>query len=560
MKKLILILLAIIISGKVSFGQNDLTETEKFAFTAKVWGFLKYYHPDVASGKYNWDKQLFEILPKIKSSTSKEQLSQIYIDWIDTLGNVGKCKNCGQDQELQYFEKNFDLKWIKNKRIFTNELTEKLEFIESNRHQGKKYYVSMAGNIEFTNEMEYRNFDWQDENLRLLTLFRYWNTIEYFFPYKYQTDTDWDEVLNNMIPKFLYPKTEVDYHLSILELIVSIDDTHAGYLALKTQAFFGSYFFPVSFKLIDNKAVINSIYNDSLARIDDLKVGDVISKVNDKDVRTIFKEKEIYINGSNTSSKKLNASYAIFNGSSDSVFIEFERNGRIQSKSVSRYLFKQLSPHAAYGFHVYPEHFNFNKKESDPFKILDGNIGYVNMGVLEVEDVPDVMESLNKTKAIIFDIRNYPKGTVNHLSKYISSKKNDFYKITYPDLTYPGKFIWTNGRQSSASDELKYKGKVVLLVNERTISHAEFTVMCLQTGDNVTTIGSQTSGADGNIILLKMVDGYKTAISGIGIFYPDGTETQRKGVKIDIEINPTIQGINKGRDEVLDKAIEFVNE
>ena len=138
MKKLILILLVITISSKVTFAQNDLSETEKLAATAKVWGFLKYYHPSVAGGKYNWDKQLFEILPKVKSSTSKEQLSQIYIDWIDNLGKVGKCKKCGQEQDVPYFVKNFDLNWIKNNKVFTNELSEKLKYIEDNRHQGKK--------------------------------------------------------------------------------------------------------------------------------------------------------------------------------------------------------------------------------------------------------------------------------------------------------------------------------------------------------------------------------------------------------------------------------------
>ncbi|MBM2814885.1 MAG: peptidase [Ignavibacteria bacterium] len=30
-----------------------------------VWGFLKYYHPNIAKGEYNWDYELFRILPKI---------------------------------------------------------------------------------------------------------------------------------------------------------------------------------------------------------------------------------------------------------------------------------------------------------------------------------------------------------------------------------------------------------------------------------------------------------------------------------------------------------------
>ncbi|MDC0008380.1 S41 family peptidase, partial [bacterium] len=91
-------------------------------------------------------------------------------------------------------------------------------------------------------------------------------------------------------------------------------------------------------------------------------------------------------------------------------------------------------------------------------------------------------------------------------------------------------------------------------------SQREFTAMCLQTGDNVTTIGSQTSGADGNVVIFNMLGGYKTQISGVGIFYPDGTETQRIGVKIDIDVKPTIEGLVKGKDEILERAIEFVSE
>lgn len=549
MKKTIFFLI-IFICGNNLFAQNELTQTDKLATTAKIWGFLKYYHPKVADGKCNWDEELFKILPEVEKSKDKEQLSQTYIEWIDKLGKIEKCKKCDKNSELEYFNKNFGLSWINNNDLFTNKLSEKLKFIEDNRHQGKKYYVSVVhknvGNIDITNEIEYKNFDWNNENLRLLTLFRYWNIIEYFFPYKYQTDTNWNEVLNKMIPKFLHPKDETDFHLAMLELIVSIDDSHGGFAPTdKTNTFFGYYWIPAKFKLIDDKAIITGFYNDTLANFDDLKIGDVITKVDNQEVVEIFKQKEKYINGSNISRKEANAYYSIFNGSTDSVQIEFIRSGKTFNKSIKRYLFKD---------------FNYKwKKEDEKYKILDGNIGYVNMGTIKIKDVPDIMDNLKDTKAIIFDIRNYPNGTMYSIANYITSTRNDFYKVTYPDLNYPGKFIWRNGSQCGKNGELKYKGKVVLLVNEKSQSHAEFTTMCLQTGDNVTTIGTQTSGADGNVSRIEMVGGFKTAISGIGIFYPDKTETQRKGVKIDIEIKPTIQGMINGEDEVLERAIEYIN-
>ena len=80
--------------------------------------------------------------------------------------------------------------------VFTHDLSKKLRHIEANRHQGRKHYVSAvkyAGNAKVTNEKKY-DYDWKNENLRLLTLARYRNIVEYFFPYKYQTDTNWNEV------------------------------------------------------------------------------------------------------------------------------------------------------------------------------------------------------------------------------------------------------------------------------------------------------------------------------------------------------------------------------
>ena len=83
--------------------------------------------------------------------------------------------------------------------------------------------------------------------------------------------------------------------------------------------------------------------------------------------------------------------------------------------------------------------------------------------------------------------------------------------------------------------------------------------MALQTAPNVVSIGSQTAGADGDVSLITFPGNYKTYMTGIGVYYPDGRETQRIGIVPDIEIKPTIEGLKLKRDEVLEKAIEVIN-
>lgn len=96
------------------------------------------------------------------------------------------------------------------------------------------------------------------------------------------------------------------------------------------------------------------------------------------------------------------------------------------------------------------------------------------------------------------------------------------------------------------------------MVNKLSQSQVEYTAFGLRVGDNTIVIGSTTAGADGNVSGIYLPGGIRTMISGIGVFYPDRTETQRVGIVPDIEIKPTIEGIKKGKDELLEKAIELI--
>jgi hypothetical protein len=216
----ILLLLFVFNNSYLVKGQNvenskpNENEIKNLSNLCKVWGFLKYYHPNVAKGNFNWDEHLLTILPKIENAKNSQEISKIYIDWIDSLGNIKECKTCKTINSKDSFDNNFNLSWTQDSNVFSDELTRKLKYIENNRFQGKSYYISTAsnGNIVVENEPEYKDFEYPSRNFRLLSLFKYWNTIEYFYPYKYLTDLNWDEVLLEMIPRFIDSKSEMEYH------------------------------------------------------------------------------------------------------------------------------------------------------------------------------------------------------------------------------------------------------------------------------------------------------------------------------------------------------------
>lgn len=538
-------LLILLFSFQISVSQ-EINENQKIATSIKIWGFLKYYHPEVASGKFDWDEQLTKLIALTEKTTNKEELSAVYVNWIKQLGSINKQKT-NSDIKNKYINKNFDLSWTQNNIFLSNELSQLLKNIEENRHKKKQHYVkaNKVGGIEIINEKEYKEFDWTKKELRLITLARYWNIIEYFYPYKYATDKKWDDVLTDMIPKFINPKTEEEFHLAMFELVVCIDDTHGMFVTPLTNRYFGFKWQPARYEIIDNKAIITSFYNDSLAMKNDIQIGDVISKVNGITVNELFLKNKKYINASNEATKLRNSYYSIFNGNTDSVFVEVERNGVITTKKYNRYLWSDLK-------------IKYPVKEK--WKLINDSIGYVNMGDLIMTDVDQMMIELKHTKTIIFDIRNYPNSTLYKIARYIVPNNTPFVKFTIPDLTYPGKFKWTKEKVCGISNEKKYKGKVILLVNEYTQSQAEFTAMAFQKAENAITIGSQTAGADGNVSEILLAGKFGSLMTGIGVYYPDESETQRVGIKVDVEVKPTIKAIKEGKDEVLEKAIEIAKQ
>jgi len=81
--------------------------------------------------------------------------------------------------------------------------------------------------------------------------------------------------------------------------------------------------------------------------------------------------------------------------------------------------------------------------------------------------------------------------------------------------------------------------------------------MALQTTKNVTLIGRTTAGANGDVSTIYLPGGIKTRFSGLGVFYPDLSQTQRKGIKPDVKIEKSIVNLHNDSDDILDYAIKL---
>lgn len=520
---------------------NNLTLAGQF------WGFLKYYHPSVAKGDYNWDAELFRFLPGVILAKNNKELNMILESYLDKIGTPMS--------EVERIYENVALKpdygRLFDRAVCSQTLTDKLLAVKNAKRTSSHYYVSMIpgiGNPKFEHEKPYAGTAYPDAGYRILSLYRYWAMINYFFPYKDVMGTDWNKQLSASIPEFVEAENAQAYVLATLKIIAKINDTHANIPSNneRLNQFKGKNKLPFKARFYGDKLVVSGYYSDTLNVRQKFQIGDIVTAINGKPLEKMIKEFLPYTAASNYDTQLRDLPGFLLRGNTESFTVALNRAGTkivATTPALPVYYYGKANP----------------AEEKTAFRLLNDEIGYVYPGKYKNADLPAIRQLFKNTKGIIVDMRCYPSDFMPFtFGSYIKSGSTPFVKFTKGELLQPGLFTYTpalkNGEQSGSN----YKGHVIVIVNATSQSQAEYTTMAFQSSPNVKVIGSTTAGADGNVSPIILPGGISTMISGIGVFYPDGTPTQRVGVKIDYVLKPTVKGLVEGKDELLEKAKEML--
>ena len=509
----------------------------------KVWGYLKYFHPNVVRGAVDWDSAFLAGYPIAAISSCAEEISETADHLLNRAHGVASFGENHAIDESQ-LTRLVDRSWMNDDGWFSKPTQEALQGCYSNAIPRHGTYVSpenIAQNANVSSDIGYPCEPYPNEQERMLALARYWNCIEYFAPYKDVIGEPWDAVLSRLIPRIRAARSAGEYQLEILECCCCTNDGHSYTRSAYLDTLLGPYLMPFDFSTIEGKNVVIHSYSQF-----ELQAGDELLSIGVQSLDVLSDKYRRIVPGSNDSSRGRNIRTSAGRmANRQPVEIAFKRDGITGCVTIH--------PTTREEFLLNPLH----SDSGDHWKILPGNIGLVNMGLLEKEEITEVMEALAQTRALIFDIRNYPKGTLWQLEHYFPGNAN-WVQFRQPNYACPGTFERID-YSASKKRQGHYQGMVAILVNERTQSQAEYTAMMFQSIPGCITVGSQTAGADGNVSTITLPGGIKTMFSGLGVFYPDGSPTQRVGIKVDVEVYPTIAGIRAGRDEVLEKAIEICN-
>jgi len=359
-------------------------------------------------------------------------------------------------------------------------------------------YFNHAGNSTFTNKYHHPNMNFSDERCRLLGLFRLWNVMEYYFPYLDIIDDCWHGLLLESIPKMLEGSNRLRSRLR---------DAHVRfwYRFRFLNEKFGRFAVPVVLVEAERKLVVSEIvypHTSILSR------GDIILTLNGVDINELVADMLQYL--SSPSDERALAyivrEFDVIRSYSPVMEVGVLRNGEEVTLSV-------VGQYGSIG-----HSFAFMRtRPTISYKLLDNNIGLVN-----------------------------PELQTSAPSRSVPSVFADIFRGHSGGITTPNAFF--------------YDRNVVILMDENSESRPEFAIMSLRNGENVTVMGTNSIGANGDFVTLNLPGDIGLLFTGLGVYTPHGGQTQRIGLSPDIYVHRTVSGVAEGRDELMEAAIQFLLE
>lgn len=518
--------------------EPDSLQIHAIVQASRIWGFAKYHHPAFASRSINADAEYFCLLNEVLQAPDSMK-NDICLKWISGLGPYA-IRDKEDDENIETFN---DFNWISDSLHLGKALSDSLMRLRNADPENNRYVKQTPVNVSYI-ETQYSDIPKDDVAYRLLGVAKFWNAVDSYSPNRNLTDRPWDDVLAEYIA--LAFDRSVSFSALYSRMVSELCDTHVNswYVPI-----FGGRFVPLMCQFAEDRLFVT----DTCSLVpNNFEIGDEIILIDSVSPIKRLDELAPYIPHSNRSSLLRDGSYATLLTAKNEACVEYVRGGKTYTTMIS----------SVDGSKFVNRRFSSQNTSTKPgFKEVAGGIGYINISNLTCKDEQDLENFLSSCDKLIIDLRAYPaEYDVLHklLPTFFFSQAREAAEVLLPQAHRPGGFIRTtvSTRKTSDPDKL-YKGKVVLLVNAHSQSMSEYFTMFLQTIPGSVTVGSQTAGADGDVTRIQLP--YASFnITGAGICYPDGTNAQRNGVKIDKVVEPSAEGMIRGVDEQLQAAIDYL--
>ena len=407
---------------------------------------------------------------------------------------------------------------------------------------------------------------------RIHGLMTIWSEVKFGFPYPEKLKTlDWDNKVQEYIPRVTKADNEDDYYKALMEFAVLLQDDHTK--VLPPWGYFkpGYDYPPIQIQVIDRKFYISRLWENEDIVSQQLAPGTEILEVNNVSTQTFFQDQilKYYTQGTKQANEAILVFYLLHGPKNEKVQLKIKNPGATE-KNVKLARNSKDKDGAQF---LYTFAYNAFVASTIEVKWFRDNILYINIPSFENDQIANDFQTLidtvdiSRIKGMILDVRNNMGGSDRNsakvveclINKPVSSPSMHFYHYIAAYKAW-GKNdkIWDLSQKTiMPRDGKKYLGPIALLTGPVSTSSAEDLIIELKETNRTTTIGQRTAGGAGNTLIFNLPGGGTFRMATFKATFPDETEYIGIGIKPDIELYPTVDDLVNNYDRVLEKGIEL---
>ncbi len=508
-------LILILIFGSIQLCQAiDSLRLHKLELASKVWGVTILKSEKKIK---NPDKELLNLVIETKNEESYIDYQVKTFTWCkkNMKTTSTDCCNCKEVLLSSSFS------WISDTVLLGKDLSEYL-YLHISKQSKESPQMKLASTIPTLYEVKGKDKSETSltNNDYLVAAIKYWNLVNYIYPYSNDQNIGWSNSLGGILSTFDTITSLESYYYTLLRTSKRLQDGHARIYSSFIATNLFKFEIPFNVEVYEHFAVVTQS-NSSNKHI---QKNDLITAINGIPIENQLAHWDTLLSYS-TRGWFLHTVRNYLFASKDSILsLTIRRGEEVIEKEIPLVLSSE-KPISTSNI-VY----NMNKD----------SIGYIHLGNLQLSHISTIKRDLQKAKVLIVDAREYPNSTLIALSSWLLDERKLFARFEIPS-----KLCFGNLAQDSSSTVLtdlqKYQGTILYVIDRSTISQGEFMTMAFAQSTNVITIGRTTSGSVGTTTLFSLPGNMLCRITASKCTFPNGDKIQQVGIRPTIDLTESTE-------------------
>lgn len=547
-----------------------LTDTDKLVACARLYGVARWFHPSDAAQQINWDRMAVLCAREARGATSLDELEfalqslfepvveglrvgdQLppvsdtvmrqapFVAWRH-LGlftgdedNIYRSGRTGRDgppfKAPLRVEEVADLELVLGLRAQVPLVLSDAEAKTDAREQ-RALDTLKAELAALPAEL-----DPADADVRAADVVVAWNLFRHFYPYWSDLSVDWDARLPAFLEASAAADTREAHREGLRALVARLYDGHGQLIDPKEP---WPSALPIAARWIEDQLVV--IATEVPEKV---QAGDVITAIDGEAAEDWLAPARTRCSGS-AQWCRFKETRKLHGGPKDSVVaLTLQRGAETLQVELARD--RERAP-------IQSEH--------EPIAALQAGVWYVDLTRVDTAALQPRLAELAAANAVIFDVRGYPTDAGIAVLQHLITRRERDRWMHVPRFVGPwGELAgWQEHGWDLRPVEPRIAGRVAFLTDGRAISYAESVlgyVADLKLGE---IFGGPTAGANGNVNTLLLPTGMTVRFTGMRVTRHDGSPFHTIGVQPTVPVEPTVEGVRAGRDEVLDRALAWAS-